>query len=461
MRLHHSHSRPVLEILEERQLLAGSLTLPEFIKFTPPISIDSFSAAILQNVTPPQLGAKPLAILHKVDAPATLWHIPRDGKLSLDDNSPRAVDDSVSTDAGTPVAIDVRANDTDPDGDRLYVLYSSMPDHGTLYRDALHPNHFLYQPNNGFVGADSFTYSVYDRWGQSDDATVHVLVRPRLGVASDNRPPVAHPDIASTHAGHPVTINVLGNDTDPDGDPLKLDGIANPAKHGTLVTHDGKVVYTPNAGYVGDDSFAYRITDGHGGSALGQVTVHVTNKPVIAANDFAIAHPGQPMRIDVLANDRDGDGDRLHIVSFTQPSGGTITLVGHRLEFLAKAGFYGPTSFSYLVGDPFGSQSTATVRIDVTNRPPIAHNDFVIVHKNEPITINALVNDRDRDGDLIRLVSVETRSEKGGIVAIDPLHPLRIRYTPKAGFTGRDEFTYLIDDGHGGQAVGTVVVFVV
>ncbi len=458
MRLQNTRSRRlglVLEVLEDRQLLAASLALPALMP------IDSFSAAVLLKAPPVHPGTPPIVILHKVDDPATLWHIPRDGRLFLNDSPPRAVDDSVSTDGGTPLKIDVRANDSDPDGDSLYVLYSTKPMHGTLYRDSAHPNNFLYQADTGFVGTDSFTYSVYDRWGQSDEATVHILVRQGPEVATTNRPPVALADTATTHAGHPVSINVLANDSDPDGDKVKLDGIAHPANHGTVRVHNGRVVYTPAFGFVGNDSFAYRITDGHGHTALGQVTIHVTNKPVVAINDFATAHPHDPIRINALGNDHDGDGDPLHVVSFTQPAGGAVTQIGQHFVFLAKPGFYGPTSFTYLVGDGFGSQSMATVRVDVTNRPPIAHTDFALVHENKPITINVLGNDRDRDGDRLRLVSTAPTSKKGGTAVIDPANPMRIRYTPKAGFTGRDEFTYVIDDGHGGQAIGTVVVFVV
>ena len=464
MRLQNPHSRrlvPVLEILEDRQLLAGNLSLAEFHPMPPPVllPIESLSAAFLFTDTHVRPGAKPLVTLLQVDDLSILWHIPRDGGLTLGDRPPLAVDDSVATDSGMPLGIEVRANDSDPDGDALHVLYSSKPDHGTLYRDSAHPNDFIYQANNGYVGTDSFVYSVYDRWGQSDDATVHILVRRGPAVASDP-PLVAQADSASTHAGHAVSINVLANDSDPDGDEVRLDGIARPAGHGIAGIEDGRIVYTPNAAFVGDDTFAYQITDGHGGTASGQVTVHVTNKPVVAADDRATAHPNESIRLDVLGNDRDGDGDPLHFVSFTQPAGGTVIQVGHRLEFRANAGFYGRTSFTYIAGDAFGSQSQATVRVDVTNRPPIAYNDFALIRKDEPVTIDVLSNDRDRDGDRLHLVSTATTSQKGGTARIDPMNPLRIRYTPKSGFTGRDEFTYMIDDGHGGQAIGTVVVIV-
>ena len=463
MRLHDSHARqlrPLIEALEDRLLLAGNLTLPEFIQASTLVPIESFSAAVLLTDAQPRAGAKPLTVLHKVDAPTTLWHYPVDGRLRLGNHPPKAVDDSVSTDSGTPLKIDVRANDTDPDGDSLYVLYSTKPDHGTLFRDSAHPNNFIYQPDKGYVGTDSFTYSVYDHWGDSDEATVHILVRPSPVVASENRPPVARSDSAWTHAGRAVTIDVLHNDSDPDGDKVKLTGIVLHAGHGLAKTHAGMIVYTPNAKFVGDDSFTYQITDGHGGTAWARVTVHVTNKPVVARDDHATTHPGELFEINVLANDHDGNGDPLHIVSFTQPAGGVITRVGNQLVFTPKAGFSGQTSFSYIAGDPFGSQSRAVVRIDVSNRPPVANTDFAIVHENKPVTINVLANDRDRDGDRLHLVSVAPTSRKGGTVQVDPSNPQRVRYTPKAGFTGLDEFTYQIDDGHGGHAVGTVFVFV-
>lgn len=93
-----------------------------------------------------------------------------------------------------------------------------------------------------------------------------------------NQPPVAAPDTASTVAGKAVVLDVLANDTDADGDSLSLAAVTTPSGGATAVK-DGKVIYTPKAGFTGNDAFSYTVQDGRGGSASGQVTVAVQPSP--------------------------------------------------------------------------------------------------------------------------------------------------------------------------------------
>lgn len=90
-----------------------------------------------------------------------------------------------------------------------------------------------------------------------------------------NRNPVAVDDAATTLAGVPVTINVLANDTDPDGDSLTVTAVSDPP-NGTAVNNgNGTVTYTSECGFQGFDTFSYTISDGRGGTATGMVTVRV------------------------------------------------------------------------------------------------------------------------------------------------------------------------------------------
>jgi hypothetical protein len=83
-------------------------------------------------------------------------------------------------------------------------------------------------------------------------------------------------DSALTQANQPVKVPVLGNDSDPDGDPLEIVTISPPS-HGRLIATQktGMATYTPNAGFTGTDTFTYTITDGEGGTATAVVTVTV------------------------------------------------------------------------------------------------------------------------------------------------------------------------------------------
>ena len=94
------------------------------------------------------------------------------------------------------------------------------------------------------------------------------------GNPGENRFPTAQADSATTLSGAALTINVLANDSDPDGDLLSVAGFTQPA-HGTVTQVSGGLRYTPASGYAGADSFTYTISDGRGGTATATVSVTV------------------------------------------------------------------------------------------------------------------------------------------------------------------------------------------
>jgi hypothetical protein len=191
---------------------------------------------------------------------------------------PVANDDTATTNEDTGVDVAVLANDTDPDGDALSVVSVSDPPHGTAVKNANGSVH--YTPDTNYHGADSFTYVVSDGAGGSDTGAVSVTV------SSVNDAPVAANDSASTTAGVPVTISVLANDTDGDGDTLGVGSVSDPP-HGTAVKNaNGTITYTPDAGYTGPDAFGYAATDGSASSNV--ATVSITVNPAPPPNQFHI-----------------------------------------------------------------------------------------------------------------------------------------------------------------------------
>ena len=150
-------------------------------------------------------------------------------------------------------------------------------------------------------------------------------------VENDNEPPVANDDTAATLEGTAVTVEVLANDQDPNGDPLTVEEIlvTSPANGTAEVNQDGSITYTPNPGFTGDDTdtFTYQINDGRGGTATATVNVTVApgNDPPIARNDAATTAENSSVRIPVLQNDSDPDNDPLTVQSFTQPDNGQVS----------------------------------------------------------------------------------------------------------------------------------------
>jgi hypothetical protein len=178
---------------------------------------------------------------------------------------PLAQGDTVTDPAGTSLTIAVLANDTDPAGQSLTITSVTQGAHGTV---TISGTSVIYTPAAGFVGTDSFTYTVTDGQGAYSTATVIV------NVTSGNQPPTASADTVTIAAGTSVTIAVLTNDTDPNGNPLTITAVTQGA-NGTVTFTNTSVTYTPQATFVGTDSFTYTISDGQGASATATVTVTV------------------------------------------------------------------------------------------------------------------------------------------------------------------------------------------
>jgi hypothetical protein len=185
---------------------------------------------------------------------------PARGAILDDDGTgtaPIAVDDHVSIAAGSSVIIDLLANDTDPNGDWIFLDYGfespfSIPANGGSIGD-LFDGTIRYTPAPGFTGSDTFTYTIRDANGETATATVTVNI-------GENTPPITVSDTAATDEDTAVTIDVLSNDSDAeDGTPLPgTVTAAYGASHGVVsINPNGTITYTPHLDYSGTDSFTY------------------------------------------------------------------------------------------------------------------------------------------------------------------------------------------------------------
>jgi len=269
---------------------------------------------------------------------------------------PVANNDSAATQSGKSVIIPVLANDTDPDGDALKVASATQGGGGTVVVNA--DNTLTYTAAATFSGTDSFSYSASDGRGGSDNAVVTVTV------TAVNYPPTAVNDSASTHAGTPVSIAILANDSDPNGDVLSMTS-TGAAAYGTVVVNPDKTVtYTPVSWYVGTDSFTYAIADGKGGTASASVTVTMTNTAAVAVNDSAATKVGVSVIVRVLANDYDPDRDPIYVKSVTQGGKGAVKInADNTVTYTPGTRFRGSDSFTYTIGDGHGGVCTATVTV--------------------------------------------------------------------------------------------------
>ncbi len=285
---------------------------------------------------------------------------------------PDAIDDSVSTDEDAgPLDVAVLANDSDPNGDALAITSASDPANGTV---SVAGSAVTYLPDADFNGTDSFTYTVSDGRGGTDTATVSVTVAPV------NDDPDPEDDAATTTEEIPVSIDVLANDSDVDGDTLFATGVDQGASGSVTIAPDGRsVIYAPAADFNGLDAFEYTVTDAQGGTEIGEAVVTVTpvNDPPVAVPDSATVFQGTSVAVDVLANDSPGPANEslqtLTVASVGLPGHGTVTIVGSgpdagKVRYTPAPGYIGADSFSYDVSDGELSAS-ALVTISVKAAP--------------------------------------------------------------------------------------------
>ncbi|MDT7855729.1 Ig-like domain-containing protein [Rubrivirga sp. S365] len=366
-------------------------------------------------------------------------------------NPPTAQPDSYTTAEGAALTVDapgVLANDTDPDGTPLAAELVTQPASGAV--EFTVDGSFTYTPSAGFSGTDTFSYRASDGELTSDPVAVTITVTPA------NRPPTAQPNTYTTPAGQTLTTpppGVLGNDSDPDGDPLSaqfVDGVGN----GELALQpDGSFTYTPDPGFSGTDGFTYRASDGALTSEPVAVTIAVdppANVPPQAQDDAAATAEDQPVTISVLANDTDPDGDPLSVLAVTQPSSGqaTVTGGGAAVRYTPNPGFVGTDTFAYTATDGRGGEAEATVTVTVTNvnEAPAAQPDAYTVAEDAVLTTpppGVLGNDTDPDGDPLAADLVD--GPDNGV--LDLRANGSFTYTPAADFSGTDGFSYRASDG--------------
>ena len=200
-------------------------------------------------------------------------------------------------------------------------------------------------------------------------------------VTDDNEPPVAEDDTASTPQDEPITIEAGENDQDPNGDPLTYEITTDPTNGTATINDNGTINYTPNPGFTGDDTLVYQVDDGRGGidTATVTITVFAVNEFPTARNDTATTAENESVRIRVLQNDSDPDGDSLTVQNFSRPDNGRVSRNPNgTLTYTPNQDFSGRDSFTYTVSDGNGGTDTARVRINVRPAPAPPRADLSV-----------------------------------------------------------------------------------
>jgi hypothetical protein len=363
-------------------------------------------------------------------------------------DAPVANDDSGTTNEDTPItftAAQLLGNDTDVEGSALTIV--SVSGTGAVLNA---DGSVTFTPAANFNGTTSFSYRISDGTTLSQSGKVTVVVNPV------NDPPVAIADSLNAVSNTPITYTaaqLLGNDTDVDGDVLTIGSVASGSGGTVVLNANGTVTFTPTAGFAGNASFSYTAKDASLSSAPATVTVRVNDVPVAAA-DTVSATEDTPVTYSagsLLGNDTDVVGNPLAITGVASGTGGTAVLnADGSVTFTPFANFNGPGSFSYTVSDGslVSSPATVTVNVAPVNDAPTNSGAITLPAMPEdggPVTITQaqlLGNAADVDGDALSVVSLVASS--GSLVANGNGS---WSFTPGANANGPVQFTYVISDG--------------
>lgn len=420
---------------------------------------------LLRFRAPPQPGSHTFAYEAvdaggNADAANVLVHV-----LAADvaNNRPRPTDQVARTVAGVQVTVIVPVATMDPDGDPVTLLGvgDSAPAHGSVVE--VKGDRLVYLPDrfdldadgrpDGFFGTDAFTYRVRDALGAESEATIRVGV---AAPAARNSPPVAVDDVRVVPAGATVSIDVVRNDSDPDGDPLQIDteaGVRQPSGRDEASIEDGQVVFDAGGLRDGEHTVSYTVSDGIL-TDVGFLRVRIGaegNLPPVAVDDLAApTAPGAAVTVKVLDNDTDPDGERaaLRVASVDPPGAAKVASGGLGVQVAVPADQPpGAVSVVYTVVDANGGEGRAVLRVPVADqiqRRPVAPYLAATTKQGEPVSIDVL------DGAVVspgrvKVLFPTTTGRNGACSASG----VAITFTPDPGFVGTAGCTYEIGDGPG------------
>jgi hypothetical protein len=359
---------------------------------------------------------------------------------------PIALDRSMTfaEDGGGKFRLEATAWDSNPVNVDCVIV--DGPTNGVLTKVPFEKMSVEYIPNPNFNGVDHFTFRCFDGQRAGNVATV------RLRVTPVNDAPVANPQAVTVAQNTPQVITL--NASDSDGDQLTFTVVTPPA-HGTLSgptpNLTGQFTYAPAAGYSGPDSFTWQVTDPSGGSATATVSIDVVrvNQAPMANGASVSTVSGVPVNVTLTGSDPDGDALTFSVV--TAPAHGALSGTVPNLVYTSDAGYTGADSYTFKANDGQVDSAPATVSINVVrgNAAPTANPASVSTVSG--VAVNMTLTGSDPDGDALTF-NVLMPPSHGTLSGTAP----NLVYTPNAGFSGADSFTFKANDGQADSAPATV-----
>ena len=386
----------------------------------------------------------------------------------------------------------------DPDGDPVQIL-SMIPDptRDSKGDPAFDRKTASFTYNAGATpGQDKFSYEVSDSPESGESKTGHITIRVTVAQRGDNAPPVAVDDVFEVKAGQTTALAVLANDTDPDGDKITFaptSPVDQPATGGTVdvtAADPTHVAFTATGADKSTADFRYRIVDTQGNAASGSAHVTITtdgpaNKPPVAKDDSQPgARQGQVLTIDVLANDKDPEGDALSVQCPVGSESFCKTVDVTSADGKVRQGLQvtmgtSSLSFSYLLSDA-SHQTEAAGAVRAIVQIPFLAAKKDVPPTCLPLTKNIAATEPDTLDVTIDLATQCTDPDAGDHVVIAPDTKPRVTrgaealvstdlkwngttfsYTRHLEFTGEVALEYTVQDDSKAAATGTILLEIV
>ena len=294
-----------------------------------------------------------------------------------------------------------------------------------------------------------------DSGGESGESNPYIIPRT---TGTPNQSPIANNDNYQVNEDETVTVNVLDNDFDPDGQLITIESLLLQPANGSLdFDTAGNFTYSPNVNYNGTDSASYRLIDSEGATAEATVLFNIlaiNDNPTAVNDTYGVESNGQisAANTNLLSNDSDIDGDDLQISTtpITAPQKGTVTINADGSFFYQSTGVLSDNDqFVYQILDGFGGTASATVTIlpNGETLPPVARNDEYQIDEDNTLVIASvnlgiLANDSDPNDLPFQLLETLLIQPQNGQLnlSLDGT----FTYIPNINFVGIDQFQYQI-----------------
>ncbi|WP_156760754.1 Ig-like domain-containing protein [Microbacterium karelineae] len=355
--------------------------------------------------------------------------------------------------SGAQTRIDIPLERIDPDGDSVDLVgISSAPSKGRVTETGA--DFLTYAADRGASGVDSFQYRVVDTFGEESIGTIRVGIAPPPGV---NQAPTAMSDEVVMRPGRTVSIPVLANDSDPEGDQIGLvpDSI-EPLGDDDIsaeTTNDRVLLTAPRT--EGTSQFQYTIEDEKGNSARGVVHVTVADdvplEVPIARDDRVLIDDvtGEfTADIDLLANDEDPDGT---IDDLALDIEGVELLAGEGPGVVRVAVEDRRRAILYTVTDADGGTASAFLVVPAKDdlRPVLLEGAQIVIQSDTVVEIPLAEYVQVAEGREARITSAEAVSTKHGNGDALVVDPQTLQYRSVYRYEGTDDITFEVTDGDG------------